>query len=283
MWGVMARGYAGQWANLFPEVQVPHTAEITPAARLLRNILTAGRVVSDHGDSLELHSHLPAGAGRMLQKIIHTLEASCTLEIGMAFGISTLYICDALANTPGARHIVIDPHQHCTDWRGIGLRHARLAGFDHLIDFRELPAHQALPDLEREGARVDFAFIDGWHTFDFVMVDLFLVDRLLRVGGVVVLDDAEWPGVRKACRYFITNRRYRVLECWEPEPRPRASRLLRTAICYAARLAPVARRPLRPEWSMPDEELGMTPACRCIALQKTDEDDGRQCFGHEEF
>jgi predicted O-methyltransferase YrrM len=259
------------------------TTTFTPAARLLRNILDSGRVVDDRGESMELHSHLPAEAGRMLQRIIRDLDARTTLEIGLAFGISALYICEALDDKPGARHIAADPEQHSSEWRGIGLRHLRLAGLDHLVDFRELPSHQALPDLEREGAHIDFAFIDGWHTFDYVMVDLFLVDRLLAVGGVIVLDDAEWPGVRKACRYFITNRKYRVLECWGESDGPRPMQALRKAISDAARLSALVRRPLRPEWSVRDEDLGMTPGCRCIALRKTVEDDGRECFGHEEF
>ena len=63
------------------------TTTITPAARLLRNILDSGRVVDDRGQSMELHSHLPAEAGRMLQRIIRDLDAVTTLEIGMAFGV----------------------------------------------------------------------------------------------------------------------------------------------------------------------------------------------------
>jgi len=259
------------------------TATTAAAAWLLQNILRTGRVTVDDGTTMDLHSHLPEEAGRMLQRIVGDLEARTTLEIGMAFGVSTLFICEAIADAPNARHIAIDPNQHGAEWRGVGLRHLRLAGLDHLLDFRELPSHQALPDLEREGVRIDFALADGWHTFDFVMVDLFLLDRLLRVGGVVVVDDAEWPGVRKACRFFITNRKYRVVECWAEREGSRASQTLRKVISDAARHSALLRRPLRPEWSVRDEDLGITPGCRCVALRKTVEDDGRECFGHEEF
>jgi len=239
------------------------TATTAAAAWLLQNILRTGRVTADDGTTMDLHSHLPEEAGRMLQRIVGDLEARTTLEIGMAFGVSTLFICEAIADAPNARHIAIDPNQHGAEWRGVGLRHLRLAGLDHLLDFRELPSHQALPDLEREGVRIDFALADGWHTFDFVMVDLFLLDRLLR--------------------FFITNRKYRVVECWAEREGSRASQALRKVISDAARHSALLRRPLRPEWSVRDEDLGITPGCRCVALRKTVEDDGRECFGHEEF
>ena len=268
------------------------TATITPAARLLDNILRDGCVCADGGTIMSLHSHLPAEAGWMLQRIIHDLDARTTLEIGMAFGISTLFICEALTTlannssehgSPTPRHFAIDPNQRTSEWCGVGLRHVRLAGFEDIVDFREFPSHQALPDLEREGVHIDFAFVDGWHTFDYVMVDLFLIDRLLRIGGVVVIDDADWPGVVKACRYFITNRAYRVVECWKENRETSPRRAARQLIREAARRMPIVRRSVKPEWSMPDERLGLTPGARCVALRKTVEDDGRLCFGHEEF
>jgi hypothetical protein len=32
-----------------------------------------------------------------------------TLEVGYAFGLSSLHICEALRNGPGASHLIIDP------------------------------------------------------------------------------------------------------------------------------------------------------------------------------
>jgi predicted O-methyltransferase YrrM len=249
---------------------------------LLNNVLASGYVFNDAGEAIELNSHVPREVGRMLQELIRELDARTTLEVGLAFGISALFICEALAGKPDAHHIVIDPDQNGDYWQGVGLRHLRLAGFEHLIDFRELPSHQALSGLEREGVKVDFALIDGFHTFDYVMMDALLVDRLLRVGGAMVLDDAEWPSVRKACRYFITNRGYRVLRCWAPQGEVERLALVRKAISAAARRAPGLRVRLKPEWAVRDEDLGLTAGCRCVALVKTKDDD-RLCFEHELF
>jgi predicted O-methyltransferase YrrM len=72
---------------------------------------------------------------------------------------------------------------------GLGLANLDRAGYARLVEFHDEPSYRALPALEAAGQRIEFAFIDGWHTFDYVMVDFFYVDRMLRVGGIVVLDD----------------------------------------------------------------------------------------------
>ena len=77
----------------------------------------------------------------------------------------------------------------------------RRSGYDHIVRLMEEPSYRALPALERSRQRIDFAFIDGWHTFDFTLLDFFFIDRILKVGGVVAFDDADWPAVRKVCRF----------------------------------------------------------------------------------
>src|SRR5262249_62210721 len=83
-------------------------------------------------------------------------------------------------------------------------------GFTPLVEFHEQPSFRALARFEAEQRRFDFAFIDGFHTFDYALVDAFLVDRLLNVGGAVAFDDADWPSVRRVVRYVATNLAYTV-------------------------------------------------------------------------
>jgi predicted O-methyltransferase YrrM len=260
---------------------IAHTSSTTTATALLEEILHSGHVQTDDGQTMEVHSQFAHDAGRMLQQIIREIGARHTLEIGMAFGVSALFICEAIAEKPGARHIAIDPEQRGRRWRGIGLRHLRQTGLDHLLDFRELPSHHALSDLERESIKIDFALIDGLHTFDYVMMDTLLVDRVLRVGGVMAMDDAEWPSVRKACRYLITNRGYRVMRCWGGQNNENLA-AMRKMISAAARRSPGLAARIKPEWAQRDEDLGLAQGCRCVALVKTREDD-RVAFEHEPF
>ena len=115
-----------------------------------------------------------------------------------------------------------------------------------------------------EGVHVDFAFIDGWHTFDFALVDFFYVDRLLRCGGVVVLDDTDFPSVWKLCRYIITNRGYKVVRCLASNTLPTARLPKRLAIRYW-------RRGWRKSRGIFSHD-GLEPYSRCIAFRKEAED-----------
>jgi predicted O-methyltransferase YrrM len=51
----------------------------------------------------------------------------------------------------------------------------------------------------------DAAFVDGSHRFHEVFVDLYFLRKLVRPGGLIILDDAEWPSVAAALRYFDLN------------------------------------------------------------------------------
>ena len=86
----------------------------------------------------------------------------------------------------------------------------------------------ALPELYDKGLRVDVAIIDGVHTLDHTMIDFFYINRMLKVGGVVIIDDANWPGVNKALRYFAGYPCYRIFDSANvsEETRPILDRLL---------------------------------------------------------
>ena len=77
--------------------------------------------------------------------------------------------------------------------------------------FYEAPSHLQLPKLLDTGTRIDFAFLDGQHLFDYVLLECFYVDLMLPVGGVVALDDPWMDSVRKAAVFLVRNRRYRLV------------------------------------------------------------------------
>jgi hypothetical protein len=110
----------------------------------------------------------------------------------------------ALREVTAAKHIILDPYQHSV-WEGLGLANLSRAGYLDIIDFHEIPSYQYLSRLAEERETIDFAFIDGHHIFDYVFVDLFLIDKLLRPRGIVILDDLSWPSLRSVCRYVLPN------------------------------------------------------------------------------
>jgi predicted O-methyltransferase YrrM len=248
---------------------------------LLEEILRTGKVFTkDRTEALPLHSAVTADIGEFLQKLIAAKKPRTTLEIGLAYGVSALFICEALRNCGGARHITIDPNQSA-DFRGIGLHHLQQAGFGDLVELHELPSHLALAQLEARGVVVDFAFIDGWHTFDHALTDFFHVDRVLAESGVVVFDDVFFPGVHQACRFVATNRSYRLLACSEKVSDYRPSFAGRV-VSRAARGSALARKILKPKFAVPDQQLGFTPDCRCVAFEKLSHD-RRGWADHAEF
>ena len=121
-------------------------------------------------------------------------RVASTLEIGLAYGFSTVFLLAALEATGGGTHTAIDPFQ-MTDWHGIGsTRAAELTGTSAVLtpgSFRWIEARSgpALIDLERAGSTFGLTFIDGYHRFDDVLVDFTLSARMCPPGGLIVLHD----------------------------------------------------------------------------------------------
>jgi hypothetical protein len=66
-------------------------------------------------------------------------------------------------------------------------------------------ASSALPELLAEGLVADAAFVDGSHRFHEVFVDLYFLRKIVRQGGVIVIDDDCTPSVHTAVRYYEKN------------------------------------------------------------------------------
>jgi len=181
---------------------------------VLAEILQSRRSLSADGKgTVDVHSTISADEGRMLSNLIAQRKPKVSLEVGLAFGIYTLFICEALKqSTPNPQHIVIDPAQNAPAyWHGVGLANLERAGYRGFVEFIEKPSQIALPELVSAGRKIDFGFIDGEHTFDHVLVDFFFIDQLLNVGGIVVLDDAGWRSIRTVALFVGSNRSYKVV------------------------------------------------------------------------
>jgi predicted O-methyltransferase YrrM len=77
--------------------------------------------------------------------------------------------------------------------------------------FVEETSSTALARLAADGVVVDAVFVDGSHRFHEVFVDLCFLRKLVRPGGLIVLDDASWPSVAAALRYFDRNLGWRAV------------------------------------------------------------------------
>jgi predicted O-methyltransferase YrrM len=232
--------------------------------RLVDEILQRKQVHTTDGTAtLPLKDATDAAIGALLQGLIEQKRPSITLEVGLAYGVSGLFICEALAKVGGKKHIAIDAFQS-TVWSGIGIHHLRRAGYGGLVELREQLSQDALPQLVAEGVKVDFAFIDGTHSFDQKIVDFFYIDRLLNVGGIVAFDDCHWASIHQVCRFIATNRPYRVCGSTVGTAPGFRGRLVK----WAARHSRGVRQIVKPKYVLPDEQFGIQAASRCIAFEK---------------
>lgn len=204
-----------------------------PPCDVLREILATATVVDGEGVRRKLSSAIAPQYAAALYRAVVRFQPALVIEIGMAQGISTLSILAGLSQNGKGRLVSIDPGQR-REWRNVGVENVRRAGFAALHELMEMPSHEALPRLLASGTRADMAYIDGWHTFDYVLVDFFFLDKMLPVGGVVGFNDCGYRAIHRVIRFVETHRRYRELD-------------VGLAPCYAARnlLRSLARRWLR--------------------------------------
>lgn len=209
-----------QECSLSPEVNQANLAQ-SPNA-IISDFYSTG-YVKDHESKLIndlVQSAIPHDQGMALYNWIRMTGPKRTLEIGMAYGLSTLFICQAhFDNSKDGHHVAIDPKQSTT-FRSIGLLNIQRANLDNQLDFFEAPSYKILPQLLNKEERFDLIYIDGMHTFDYTLVDFFYSDLLLNVGGYIIFDDIWMPSIRKVVMYVLRNRRYRLEPklIWTPAP-----------------------------------------------------------------
>jgi len=235
---------------------------------LAREILSLGVVKDEAGTSFPLHSHTTVAQCEFLQEIMRRIDASICIEIGLAYGISSMFIGEALAGRSAARFISIDPFQ-AEEWKNIGLTNLKKCGYDIFTEFYSGFSHDVLPPLLASGLKVDFAYVDTSKVFDVVLLDAIYLTRLLRVGGVVVFDDCTWPGVRKMIRYISKWPHLKVLA----KHGTHSAGWKRRGLSKLAKFVPDRQRLFRDDVLILDEELQIN--AHCIALQKIAEDTRR--------
>jgi predicted O-methyltransferase YrrM len=234
--------------------------------QVLREALDSGRISDEAGRSYPITGiSIPADEGRYLQHLIREHRPKITLEIGCAFGISSLFICEALRDVGGSKHIMIDAWSEASRVAAANLNRA---GYGGLFEQHIKLSFEALTELRAKGTIIDLAFLDGMHTFDYVLVDFFLTDKLLRSCGIVVIDDYSWPAIYKVCRYVMANLPYQFIGPLVDEQPSVKQRLAR----HVSSLYPFSKIS-RPEFRDPHLMGLPSPlATRYIALRKLSED-----------
>lgn len=178
---------------------------------ILKELFETKQMPDGQGNSVSIHSNIPLSYAETLYQTVLRQQPKLAVEIGMAFGVATLSILTALEQAGDGRLISIDPFQ-TKHWHGCGLKNVERAGLSHRHQMLEAFDYLTLPRLLAEKTTIDFAYIDGWHTFDYTLLDFWYIDKMLTVGGVIGFNDCAWAGVHKAIKFVRTHRKYKEIE-----------------------------------------------------------------------
>lgn len=188
---------------------------------IIKQIYQEGKTWDENGNAVDIYPvSIKPEEGALLYQLVRDHKVQRSLETGMALGVASLHICQALLENDGIEHVSIDPWQE--QWfKNIGVLNLKRANLDKRQRTLYCPSHEGLAALIREGNRFDFAFIDGNHRFEYVLTDFFLADKILSDGAIVVFHDTWLPSIRKAASFILRNLsdRYELLPlCLNPPP-----------------------------------------------------------------
>lgn len=174
----------------------------------LDEITTSRSYVTLDGREVPREWQVSTRYGRLLHLLVKTFRPRSVLEIGMATGVSSAYIARArqsYALEVPSSHVIVDPFQ-TTDWGGGGRALLSRLGLADGVEIIEETSVSAVPQIEKAGRQFDFVFIDGNHCLDYTLADVLVSDRVLSIGGLMVLDDAHSFGVKAAVTYLDRHR-----------------------------------------------------------------------------
>jgi predicted O-methyltransferase YrrM len=236
-------------ANQVLEIQLPGNFEVFTDKVIERGWV--GEIGKNRRDITGAISKMEA---QTLAKIILKHNCQRSFETGVANGISTLAITQAIATNNG-HHYGIDPCQFI-EHQGVALTLLEEHNLLGQFTLCEGPTHLEAPKLMRKNETFDFVFIDGMHVFDYKVIDLFYADKLLQVGGFLVFHDLLLPSLKKLLKFIKVYCKYKIIIT--PELQPSLQRKAKYMVA-----AFIKRKPYWYEWP--------NNFCNLLVLQKTAE------------
>ena len=181
---------------------------------ILTEIFLLGTIERDEtGERVGLDSNISIPHGLFLQNLYDRVKPRKSLEVGLAFGISTLFILEKCRENGAApkSHIVIEP------WLrdDVAMHNIRSAGLEDYLDLRNDLSDVVIPSLYLDHERIQFAFVDTTKVFDIVLQDFYFIDKILDIGGVVIFDDASTGGINLVMRFIATLPHYEIYDTFE--------------------------------------------------------------------
>ena len=182
--------------------------EVTrPGFEILRELRETGSGPDLNGRPTPFTNFFEHPTGMVIYNLVRAERARNVLELGLAHGVSSIYLLQGVADNGGGRVISMDPGVPAD---GIGLNNIRRAGLSQYHTFSNQPSEYVLPAIAQSDFRADFIFIDTNHMYDQTIVEAYFANRILRVGGIMMFDDCQLDSVRTACNFVEANLHYQL-------------------------------------------------------------------------
>lgn len=175
------------------------------------------RIIFNNNQLYILNSNININEGLMLYNLIKIHKPKKLIEIGFACGVSTAFMLCAM--TKKDKLYSIDPFQKI-QWDKFGLIVA-----NEVIKEQKLTSknHEWIGDysgtfFENTKETYDLVFIDGDHSYKGTMIDLLGANKVLKKGGLLIIDDVLHNDVKNALFDFLkkqnnnNNIKYKLIE-----------------------------------------------------------------------
>lgn len=161
---------------------------------------------TDGPTQLDKPTRISQQVGMWIYQTYCRLSPKQSLEVGLAYGFSTIYILAAIDQIGAGRHISIDPFQ-TSSWHRVGAYQAKHLNMERSFELLQEFSATALARFAAQGTQFEFIFIDGSHRFDDVLVDFTLAADLCPVGGNIILDDMWMPSIQTLASWIRLDRK----------------------------------------------------------------------------
>ena len=227
--------------------------------------------INSQGEAVPLHSNTSLEQGLFLQEMFDLVKPLQSLEVGFAYGISSMFILEKHKelNSKVGAHIVIEPDYY---WGGAAEYNIEKENLSQYIQIKRDFSDKVMAGLFLENVRVQFAYVDTTKQFDIIMHDFFMLDKILDIGGIIVFDDCggSWPGVQRAVRFINTLPHYDKIGAHSKIMMTKKRRIANSVISFLIKLIPFKNKIYEGIDFSTNSQLGLDYCC--IAFKKKDED-----------
>jgi predicted O-methyltransferase YrrM len=220
------------------------------------------------GERVALHSHTSKEQGLFIQKIFDDVLPKRTLEVGMAYGISSLFILEKHREhgSEAGAHLIIEPFP----WGNTAAYNFQKAGLLGYASIVNKLSDEVLPELYARKEHIQFAFVDTTKLFDVVMQDFYFIDKILDINGVIIIDDCDTTGINLVARFINNLENYKLIGSVGKVNLSWKRTLFNKMINFFIKIVPF-KHSVFPNFSFKSsEELGID--YRCLAFKKMSHD-----------